>query len=67
MPKAALTFSLPQEKEEYELALNGARLSCAVDKYDDLLRRRVKYENKNYMRVDEARRLLRECLDEYDL
>ncbi len=65
--KATLVFNLPAERNEHELALNGSKLSAAVDKYDNLLRNRVKYENKNYIRVDEARRLLQECLDHYGL
>lgn len=46
MSKAILEFNLPEENEEFELAKNGARLSYAIDDFDNWLRSELKYNDK---------------------
>ncbi len=43
MPKVTLTFRLPEEKEEFELASKGIDYFCAVSDLDNLLRNFIKY------------------------
>ncbi len=45
MPKATLTFQLPEEADEFDLAYNGARLSVIIADLDNYLRSKIKYEN----------------------
>jgi hypothetical protein len=42
--KATLEFNLPEESEEFELARNGAKLSCAVSDFQNYLRSKIKYD-----------------------
>ena len=43
MPKATLTFSLPEEREDYELCVNAGKIVCAVSDFKNWLRGCVKY------------------------
>lgn len=43
--KAILEYDLPEEMDQYELAMNGAKLSCQLDDYDNALRAIVKYDS----------------------
>lgn len=43
--KAYLSFKLPEEKEEHELALNGAKYKYALDEMDEYLRKILKYDD----------------------
>lgn len=43
MPKATLTFSLPEEREEYDLARKGMDYSIAIDEFRNFLRYRYKH------------------------
>ena len=41
--KAILEFNLPEESEEFELARNGAKLSCAISDFQNWLRNQIKH------------------------
>lgn len=43
MPKVTLRFNLPEEKEEYEAAYNGARVASIIEELDNYLRAKTKY------------------------
>lgn len=43
MPKATLTFSLPDEQEEYKTAMRGIDYYCALEDVRNVLREKVKY------------------------
>jgi hypothetical protein len=43
--KVVLEYQLPEETEEYELAMDGNKRSCALSQIDNALRAVVKYEN----------------------
>ena len=65
MPKATLTFSLPEEQREYECATHGADWKGIVYEVSIFLRNALKYGHK-YKSADEAlesisRELWAEC------
>lgn len=41
--KATLSFTLPDEQEEYSDALNGSRALCVIREFDEWLRCELKY------------------------
>lgn len=46
MPKVTLSYNLPEEQEEFELASKGARYSYIIDEFDNWLRAELKYNDK---------------------
>lgn len=44
MPKATLTFNLPEEQEEFNMASKASSAYIALHEYDQYLRARLKYE-----------------------
>lgn len=67
MPKITLTFSLPDEREEFELANGGAKLQSGIDDYKNWLRAQLKYNDKlndeqSHM-LEQAQTKLFECLN----
>ena len=60
MPKATLTFDLPEEATEFDLAVRGSDRACAIDDLDNWLREQEKYCNRASLPVDEVRAKLRE-------
>lgn len=53
--KAMLEFNLPEEEEEFALAVDGAKYSAIVDEIKNMVRSIWKYEeldNKTYEVVD---------------
>ena len=43
MPRVYLKYDLPQEREEYELAYNGATYKSVIDDLDNWMRNEIKY------------------------
>lgn len=66
--KGILAFKLPQEDEEFRMAVNGFRYRNIVDDMNGYLREKIKYGHK-YKNATEAvediRRYLWECIEEY--
>lgn len=67
MPNATLTYTLPEEAREFELAMGGQRLACAWWELRQRLRQKFKYEDKESFNQDELYELLGELEDEYEL
>lgn len=72
MPKATLTFKLPEEQEEFELALNAGAHSTILWELDQVLRGKIKYvpdsQSKEVTQTyQEIRDKLHELLLEYDV
>lgn len=44
MPKAILSFKLPEENEEYKDARLGTSYSIIINEFDTYLRNKMKYE-----------------------
>lgn len=51
MPKATITFNLPDEKEEYKLAMSAGKLHCALYDLYTWLRADTKYGEGKYEEV----------------
>jgi hypothetical protein len=67
---ATLTFTLPEEQEEFYLAAKGADWRCALEDMDAHLRGRLKHEELTPdadRALDEARQKLHEFLQERGL
>lgn len=65
--KATLTFNLPEEQEEHYQALYGHRYKLAIDELDRVLRAKYKYEDQRDISIEEVRKMLRDCLEMYDV
>lgn len=63
--KATLEFSLPEETEEHDAAVNGARWASAMWDLDQWLRAEVKYQGKN--EYQPVRDMLHEIINEAGL
>ena len=68
MSAATLTFTLPEESEDFKAAANAVDLLSAVRSLDGELRRRDKYGKPAEKRLTaaQARELLRVAMDEHD-
>lgn len=64
MPKAILEFSLPEEREEFELAQKAVLYSIVLTDYSNWLRQLYKYENKTSVKIEDARQKLYELCNE---
>lgn len=64
MPKATLTFNLPDEQYEYKCATNATAWKSIVYEMDMFLRNAVKYGH-NYKTADEVFSEIRKKLYEY--
>ena len=67
---ATLTFTLPEEQEEFYLAAKGADWQCALEDMDAYLRSRLKHEDLSAdadKALDAARQKLHEFLAERGL
>ncbi len=62
--KVILEFTFPEEKEEYELAMNGHVYKRAIDEFDEKLRQLWKYQNQESISIPEARKMLHEIVEE---
>lgn len=58
--KAQLKFNLPEEQEEFQNALDGASLSCALHEIDQYMRSQLKH----YDLPDEVANKVLEIRDE---
>ncbi|MBT9174677.1 MAG: hypothetical protein DDT22_00338 [candidate division WS2 bacterium] len=46
MPKATLTYDLPEEQSGFNIAVNGSKYYCVLWDLDQWLRSEVKFKNK---------------------
>jgi hypothetical protein len=68
--KAKLTFDLPEEQEDFDVAVGGSKIAGAVFDYDQALRHILKYEEHpgDYQdAIEKARELLREKCEEWQV
>ena len=66
MPKATLTFNLPEEREEYETATQGAGWKFALDDIMTRLRTMIKYEEV-HPKLEELYKYAWDCLEDRGL
>lgn len=62
--KATLEFNLPEEEDEYKCAMNGRAYRAVLIEMDEMLRRRLKYEDLPEA-ISETIQLIRDNLYEY--
>jgi hypothetical protein len=65
--ESILKFTLPEESEELQAALNGQKYRAVLISLDSKLRHRVKYDGLNSIDVSEVRKMISEELEEYNL
>lgn len=68
--KAILKFSLPEEQEDFDLAVHGSKWMSACWDIDQHLRNKLKYEQLSedtYKALEETREKFREILTDYNL
>lgn len=53
--KSTLEFTLPEEREELDLALNAGKMACVISDLDNWLRSLQKYQDKDTVSVEEVR------------
>lgn len=62
MPKATLTFNLPEEKEDYKITNNALNLYSALHDINNTMRSMLKYD---HTLTDDQRNLLEKLNDEF--
>ena len=68
--KAKLEFNLPEENEEFQVAVDGWRYKSIIWELDSFLRSKLKYENlqeKEYEIFDKVRSHLWELIKEENI
>lgn len=65
--RANLSFKLPEDRSEFQDAQDGTALRIALQEYDNWLRGMIKYEDKEMISTEEARKKLHELLGDLDL
>lgn len=67
MAKVHLEFDIPQEREEFESAWQGADYRGVIDNLFEWLRQLSKYENRESVAIDEVREKISELMKERGL
>jgi hypothetical protein len=67
MPKAMLSFNLPDETEEFNAAKDGGLAFSVINEYFNYLRTLSKYEDVTTISVEEAREELLRLMKYHDL
>lgn len=65
--KVVLEFNLPEDREEYDYALDGILYSIVIDDLDNWLRAKHKYEDQETITIEEVRSKLNELKNERNL
>ena len=60
MARITMSFNLPEEREEYELAYKGIKYSIVIDEFDNWLRSILKY---NESKTEAEIAIYQECRD----
>lgn len=66
--KGILTFNLPQENEEFELAQQGWQYKGVINDLDRWLRNKIKHgdlSEADYQSLTEVREFIQQCLFSY--
>lgn len=69
--KATLEFNLPDDQEDFDMAVSATRMHIAMFKYDQYLRSKIKYDEsltqEAHDAYQDARDHLYQILNEYNL
>ena len=63
MPKATLSFNLPEEQDEFTLAKNGGKYYCILVDIVNIMRTHKKYDKK----LEDCWEDLEEVMKEFDM
>jgi hypothetical protein len=61
--KATISFNLPEDREDFDFALNGVKYYCAITEIDNWLRGLAKYGNIKMVSIEDVREKIRKELD----
>jgi hypothetical protein len=67
MPKAILKFSLPDERNEYACAVNGAKYHTALWDISQWIRSQIKYGDDVRVEHEVVRKMFYDILDTYGI
>lgn len=56
--KVILEFNLPDEQEEYDLAINGHKFAICLEEINSNIRQWSKYENRTSVTIEELRSMI---------
>jgi len=65
-----LKFKLPEEKEEFDIAVKAPELKIAIEEFDEWLRGKIKHgDNPEAVKseLDSCRQKLYECLSNHNI
>ena len=65
--KATLTFNLPEEREEFNTAINGVNYMIALEDIRNKIRSWKKYEDKETVTIEELQDLWQEATADLNL
>jgi hypothetical protein len=64
MPRATLSFILPDEQEEFQLAQDAGKLNCALTDIRDQIRKWRKYQDCTSVNIEELQQFFNDTLNE---
>lgn len=67
MSQASLTFNLPEDKEDFLLAVNAGTVRSALEEFSRALRGKVKHGDDPDTTWEEVRQLFWDILRDYDV
>ena len=65
--KVTLEFNGLEEQEEYNDAMNGWKYKAIITDIKDMVRSKIKYENKNEINLEELRTYIFDKINEYNV
>jgi hypothetical protein len=65
--KNQITFNIPEEEIELQMALNASKLHCVITELDNKLRNMHKYENKKNISIEFVRKMIQNEINNYSL
>lgn len=70
--EAILKYNLPEDKEDFEMAINSSKISSLLFDYNQWLRSQIKYapdemSQEKFEAFEECREMLHAMLKEYNL
>lgn len=70
MPKLILEYQMPEDKDDYEMALNASKYAAIISEFKNELRQKVKYESDSLSDAElkvyeDIRTRLHEIINDY--
>ena len=58
--KVTMSFTLPKEREDFNLALKGVNYNLVIEDFENWLRSKIKYTDETTVTLEEVREKLNE-------